>query len=222
MKRDYVFVGVLACLMLIATIVGLLCVNMPAIFDGMVLSNNSAANIGSAIGGISTLIVGVANVGMLYLTFRSQMRTLQLQEKKMAKRSEAQRRKEELQNKYLKMEKEKNEMLIKKVYERNEELFMNNRLNNIKFTWIKLFSIETNASKGIDMNVLVFNMKSFLLTLEVVDNRFHLVDMRSIFDTYIRYFYSTYCNKNHKFMEEYKAIEALFRDKEEKFNKKRG
>ena len=207
--------GLLVCGILIVTIISLYIVNMPAMFDCMVLSNNSSANIGSAIGGVSALIVGIANVVMLYLTFGSQMKTFRLQEEEMAQHTKEQKKTEEFQNKSLEIEKEKNATLIEIAYKRNEEVFRNNGLNNLVSTWTRLFSMEKNDnSKEAFDKALVFNMKIFLSSLEVVDDKLHLKGMRDIFDTYIRYFYSVRCyDGNSQFMEEYKAIEKKFNEK---------
>jgi hypothetical protein len=85
----------------------LVLVNLPAPSDWLILDSESS-NIGSAIGGVGTVVVGILNIIMLYLTFKSQNDKLELTKYLYDKQiKELQRRveDEEKNNKYRKIKK---------------------------------------------------------------------------------------------------------------------
>ena len=99
----------------------LILVNLPARFKWLILDSESS-NIGSAIGGVGTVVVGILNAIMLYLTFKRQSESLEL-------------------------EKDKLDIQIKKIERRIEDERKNNqyRILQIKFNEIR----ESLSSKKI-------------------------------------------------------------------------
>lgn len=62
MKNLFIFLGLIS-LIITGTMIGVIIVNMPAYYDAFIL-DSKGANIGAAIGGIGTIVVGIANIIM--------------------------------------------------------------------------------------------------------------------------------------------------------------
>ena len=106
-------------------------VTRPALFGCFVLGDD-ASSIGSAIGGIGAVIVGIANVIMLYLTFNEQRKANKKQQ--------------------IQIEEEKKERIAEKEY--SNFLEFQNQLERIKQSW---FFKELNINKTIFVGIDAIN-----------------------------------------------------------------
>lgn len=86
MKNLFIFLGLIS-LIITGTMIGVLIVNMPAYCNAFIL-DSEGANIGAAIGGIGTIVVGIANIIMLYLAFKKQTEANDIQNELIASNAE--------------------------------------------------------------------------------------------------------------------------------------
>jgi len=119
-------------------ILTLLLVNLPAPFKWSVLDSESS-NIGNAIGGIGTVVVGILNTIMLYLTFKRQSDSLEL-------------------------EKNKHDKQIKELQKRVEDEKKNNQYRRLQEKFDKIY--ESWSSKKIIFKENECSVNNYFLLLE--------------------------------------------------------
>lgn len=232
----FIIISIGIILLIIITIV---IVNAPALFNFCILGANSA-NIGNAIGGIATVVIGIVNIFMLYLAFKVQYQANQAQNQTYEnekKRNEKEIEKNEKEIQFIKKQITTQDQSLKQMNDKFNKDKINykfdryfEKFEKLKDKWLHAFSLQGNnkypvneTNKAIKKamntdNILSLYIKEYSAVLETLskDNlpkksKQQLYDyMRPFYSTFIIPIYNEIKNDDTDLQQAYSKIEKIF------------